>query len=78
MRQGRSIGTNAPAACRRLHRNRYLGHIHAGRRRALRLQRRAQIDPVLGGLQLTTVLGPDNAPPESFSQATMDRILALT
>jgi hypothetical protein len=34
-------------------------------------------DPVLGGLLLTMLLGPDNAPAESFSQLTIDRILAL-
>jgi 2-polyprenyl-6-methoxyphenol hydroxylase-like FAD-dependent oxidoreductase len=34
-------------------------------------------DPVLGGTLLTMLLGPDNAPAESFSQLTIDRILAL-
>ena len=34
-------------------------------------------DPVLGGPHLTMLLGPDNAPAKSFSQPTIDRILAL-
>jgi 2-polyprenyl-6-methoxyphenol hydroxylase-like FAD-dependent oxidoreductase len=35
-------------------------------------------DPVLGGPHLTMLLGPDHASAESFSQPTIDRILALT
>lgn len=34
-------------------------------------------DPVLGGSQLTVLLSPDNVPTASFSQRTIDRILAL-
>ncbi|MGB7795523.1 MAG: FAD-dependent monooxygenase [Pseudonocardiaceae bacterium] len=34
-------------------------------------------DPVLGGPHLTMLLGPDNVPAESFSQPTIDQILAL-
>jgi 2-polyprenyl-6-methoxyphenol hydroxylase-like FAD-dependent oxidoreductase len=37
-----------------------------------------QTDPVLAGLTLAQILGPDNVPTESFCQATIDRILALT
>ena len=36
-----------------------------------------QTDPVLGGPQLVTVLGPENVPAASFSGPTVDRILAL-
>jgi 2-polyprenyl-6-methoxyphenol hydroxylase-like FAD-dependent oxidoreductase len=36
-----------------------------------------QTDPVLGGIQLAGLLGPDNVPVASFSQPTVDRILAL-
>lgn len=34
-------------------------------------------DPVLGGVQLTVFVGPDNVSVESFSQPIVDRILAL-
>jgi 2-polyprenyl-6-methoxyphenol hydroxylase-like FAD-dependent oxidoreductase len=37
-----------------------------------------QTDPVLAGPRLAPVVGPDNVPTESFSQPTIDRILALT
>ncbi len=37
-----------------------------------------ETDPVLAGLQLAVLVGPDNVPAESFSQPTVDRILALT
>jgi 2-polyprenyl-6-methoxyphenol hydroxylase-like FAD-dependent oxidoreductase len=37
-----------------------------------------QTDRVLGGLRLASLIGPDNVPAESFSQITIDRILALT
>jgi 2-polyprenyl-6-methoxyphenol hydroxylase-like FAD-dependent oxidoreductase len=48
----------------------------AARRRAYNAVWRT--DPVLGGPQLTGLLGPDNVPSASFSQCTIDRILALT
>jgi 2-polyprenyl-6-methoxyphenol hydroxylase-like FAD-dependent oxidoreductase len=48
----------------------------AARRRAYNAVWRT--DPVLGGPQLTVLLGPDNVPTASFSQHTIDRILALT
>jgi 2-polyprenyl-6-methoxyphenol hydroxylase-like FAD-dependent oxidoreductase len=35
-------------------------------------------DPMLAGFQLALLMGPDNVPAESFSQQTVDRILALT
>ena len=47
----------------------------AARRRAYNAVWRT--DPVLGGPQLTVLLGPDNVPTASFSQRTIDRILAL-
>lgn len=36
-----------------------------------------QTDPVLGGPRLTPLVGPDNVPADSFTQSTIDRILAL-
>jgi 2-polyprenyl-6-methoxyphenol hydroxylase-like FAD-dependent oxidoreductase len=47
----------------------------AARRRAYNAVCRT--DPVLGGVQLVTLVGPENVPSESFSQPTIDRILAL-
>ena len=47
----------------------------ADRRRAYNAVWRT--DPALGGPQLTALLGPDNVPTASFSQRTIDRILAL-
>jgi 2-polyprenyl-6-methoxyphenol hydroxylase-like FAD-dependent oxidoreductase len=47
----------------------------AARRRAYNAVWRT--DPVLGGPRLTPLVGPDNVPAESFSQPTVDRILAL-
>jgi hypothetical protein len=36
-----------------------------------------QTDPLLGGARLAPLMGPDNVPAGSFSQAAVDRILAL-
>jgi 2-polyprenyl-6-methoxyphenol hydroxylase-like FAD-dependent oxidoreductase len=36
-----------------------------------------QTDPLLGGPQLSTQVGPENVPADSFTQSTIDRILAL-
>ena len=47
----------------------------AARRRAYNALWRT--DPVLGGPQLISVLGPENVPAASFSGPTVDRILAL-
>lgn len=47
----------------------------AARRRAYNALWRT--DPVLGGPQLTSQLGPDNVPAEAFEQSTVDRIRAL-
>ncbi len=47
----------------------------AARRRAYNAIWRT--DPLLSGPQLTTLLGPENVPTASFSQHTIDRILAL-
>jgi hypothetical protein len=36
-----------------------------------------QTDPLLGGVRLVQLMGPDNVSAASFSQAAVDRILAL-
>jgi 2-polyprenyl-6-methoxyphenol hydroxylase-like FAD-dependent oxidoreductase len=46
------------------------------RRRAFNATWRS--DPVLSGLQVTPLLGPDSAPAASFTQATVDRIRTLS
>ena len=48
----------------------------AARRRAYNAVWRT--DPVLGGVQRSVFVGPDNVPAESFSPPTIDRILTLT
>ncbi|MDT7597462.1 MAG: hypothetical protein QOJ06_3008 [Pseudonocardiales bacterium] len=52
------------------------GPVGAARRRAYNAV--WQTDPVLGGVQLIPLVGPDNVPAESVSPSTIDRILALT
>jgi 2-polyprenyl-6-methoxyphenol hydroxylase-like FAD-dependent oxidoreductase len=47
----------------------------AARRRAYRAV--WQTDPLLGGPQLITQVGPENVPADSFTQSTIDQILAL-
>jgi 2-polyprenyl-6-methoxyphenol hydroxylase-like FAD-dependent oxidoreductase len=47
----------------------------AARRRAYNAVWRT--DPVLGGPRLITQVGPENVPADSFTQSTIDRILAL-
>lgn len=49
--------------------------VGAARRRAYNTI--LQTDPVLGGPHLAMLLGPDKVPTESFSQPTIDRIIAL-
>jgi hypothetical protein len=49
--------------------------VGAARRRAYNAVWRT--DPVLGGVQLIQLVGPENVPAESFSPPTIDRIFAL-